>query len=402
MTVLSTAPFAHAQPTGLAGEGDQPSIVLVHGAFAESSSFNGVISRLAARGYNVIAVANPLRGLRADSDYVATVLSNIKGPIVLVGHSYGGSVITNAAYGNRHVKALVYIDGTAPDSGESASMLSSRFPGGTLGPALAPPIPLPDGGKDLYILPDRYRAQFAADVPEAEAKLMFATQRPVTEAALNEPSGTPAWKTIHSWFIYGELDLNIPPAAHAFMAKRAGAIETVEVKGASHVVMVSRPDEVAQMIERAAQAPWKESAAAEPPALPAGSTASAEPEAAGFNPAPVVALAFQPPARLIVNSPLPEQLATGYVVVRYRTENLRIMPVYGPSALAVLPRIGHLHVTVDDLPWHWLDASGEPLSINGLPPGPHQLLVELESPIHKVIDSKMISFEIPQKPAARR
>jgi len=402
VTVLSAAPFAHSQSTAPAGENAKPNIVLVHGAFAGSSSFDGVIPKLAAKGYNVVAVANPLRGLRADSDYVATVLNNVRGSIVLVGHSYGGSVITNAAYGHRNVKALVYIDGTAPDSGESASMLSSQFPGGTLGPALAPPIPLPDGGKDLYILQDRYRAQFAADVPEAEAKLMFATQRPVTEAALNEPSGPPAWKTIPSWFIYGELDLNIPPAAHAFMAKRAGAMETVEVKGASHVVMVSHPDEVAQMIERAAQAPWKESAAAEPTSSPAKSTASDPPEGAAFNPAPVVALSFQPPARLIVDSPLSEQLATGYVVVRYRAENLRIMPVYGPAALSVLPRIGHLHVTVDDLPWHWLDASGEPLSINGLPPGPHKLLVELESPIHKVIDSKTISFEIPQKPAARR
>jgi len=121
---------------------------------------------------------------------------------------------------------------------------------------------------------------------------------------------------------------------------------------------------------------------------------------AGFNPAPVVPLASQPAARLIVDSPLPEQLATGYVVVRYRTENLRIMPVYGPDALRVLPRIGHLHITVDDSPWHWLDASGEPLSINGLPPGPHKLLIELESPTHKVIDSATVHFEIPQRPAS--
>jgi Family of unknown function (DUF6130) len=118
-----------------------------------------------------------------------------------------------------------------------------------------------------------------------------------------------------------------------------------------------------------------------------------------FRPAPVIPLPSQPPARLIVDSPLPEALARGYVVVRYRTENLRILPVYGPAALEVSPRIGHLHITVDDLPWHWLDASGEPLSINGLPPGPHKLLIELESPIHKVIDSATVSFEIPQRPA---
>jgi pimeloyl-ACP methyl ester carboxylesterase len=162
-------------------------------------------------------------------------------------------VITNAATGNANVKALVYVDGTAPAAGESAAALSAQFPGGTLGPALAPPVQLPDGGKDLYIQREKYRAQFAADVPEAQAQLMFATQRPVTEAALNEGAGAPAWKTIPSWFIYGSLDLNIPPAAHAFMAKRAGAKETIEVKGSSHVVMTSHPDEVAKMIVRAAE-----------------------------------------------------------------------------------------------------------------------------------------------------
>ena len=127
---------------------------------------------------------------------------------------------------------------------------------------------------------------------------------------------------------------------------------------------------------------------------------SAEGDNADFDPAPVIPLTSQPRARLVVDAPLPEQLATGYVVVRYRTDNLRIMPVYGSAALGILPRIGHLHVTIDDLPWHWLDASGEPLSINGLPPGPHKLLIELEDPTHKLIDSKTVSFEIPQRSAA--
>jgi pimeloyl-ACP methyl ester carboxylesterase len=375
----------------------QITIVLVHGAFAESSSWDGVIPKLVAQGYNVFAVANPLRGLRTDSDYVASVLANIKGPVVLAGHSYGGSVITNAAYGHPNVKALVYIDGTAPDSGESTAALSARFPGGTLGPALAPPVQLPDGNKDLYIQEEKYPAQFAADVPEAQAKLMFATQRPVTVAALNEPSGTPAWKTIPSWFIYGELDKNIPPAAHDFMAKRAGAIETIEVKGASHVVMVSHPDEVSQLIARAAEYPWKEPRTAESLSAPAKPTASPPSAEWDFGPAPVVPLSSQAPARLIVDSPLPAQLARGYVVVRYRAENVRIMPVYGPAALDILPRIGHLHVTVDDLPWHWLDAGGEPISINGLPPGSHKLLIQLENPVHQVIDSSTIAFEIPQR-----
>jgi hypothetical protein len=121
----------------------------------------------------------------------------------------------------------------------------------------------------------------------------------------------------------------------------------------------------------------------------------------GFSPAPVVPLGTQPPARLIVDSPLPDSLARGLVVVRYRTENLRIVPVYGPSALGVSPRLGHLHITLDDAPWHWVDASGEPLIVQGLPPGPHKLLVELADPTHKVIDRAIINFEIPQRPVPK-
>ena len=114
-----------------------------------------------------------------------------------------------------------------------------------------------------------------------------------------------------------------------------------------------------------------------------------------FNPAPVIPLKSQPPANFVVDAPLPEQLKMGYVVIRYKAKNLRIMPVFGPDALKILPRIGHLHITIDDLPWHWLDASGEPISIRGLPPGPHKVLLELEDPIHKVIDSKIVNFKIP-------
>jgi pimeloyl-ACP methyl ester carboxylesterase len=129
----------------------KPTIVLVHGAFAESSSWNRVVKLLLAQGYPVVAAANPLRGLRSDSDYVATIFKSINGPIVAVGHSYGGSVITNAAFANPNVKALVYVAGLAPDEGESAAAINGRFPGSTLGPTLAPPTALPDGGKDLYI-----------------------------------------------------------------------------------------------------------------------------------------------------------------------------------------------------------------------------------------------------------
>jgi pimeloyl-ACP methyl ester carboxylesterase len=232
----------------------KPTVVLVHGAFAESSSWNGVLTELIAKGYPTVAVANPLRGVKSDANYVASVLTDIKGSIVLVGHSYGGSVITEAVNGNKNVKALVYVAGFAPDTGETAAKLSGRYPGGTLGPTLAPPVALPDGGKDLYIQQDKFQAQFAADVPVADAKLMASTQRPIAEAALNEASGAPAWKSTPSWFIYGDRDLNIPAAAHAFMAKRANSKETIAVKGASHVVMISHPDAVAKLIEQAAAA----------------------------------------------------------------------------------------------------------------------------------------------------
>jgi pimeloyl-ACP methyl ester carboxylesterase len=231
----------------------KPTIVLVHGAFAESSSWNGVVKRLLAQGYPVVAAANPLRGLHSDAEYVATIFKSIPGPIVAVGHSYGGSVITDAAAGNSNVKALVYVAGLAPDTGESAADIGDRFPGSTLGPTLAPPTTLPDGGKDLYIQQDKFPLQFAADVPKPEAKSMAATQRPVTESALHEAATQAAWKTIPSWFIFGSLDKNITEAPHEFMARRANAKETIDVKGASHVVMVSHPDAVTALIEKAAK-----------------------------------------------------------------------------------------------------------------------------------------------------
>ncbi len=236
-------------------QANKPTIVFVHGAFAESSSWNGVLTKLITKGYPTVAVANPLRGVKSDADYVASVLKDINGPIVLVAHSYGGSVTTNAVNGNKNVKALVYVAGFAPEEGETAAELSGRYPGSTLTPTLAPPVVLPDGGKDLYIQQSKFHAQFAADLPANDAELMASTQRPIVEAAFSEASGAPAWKSIPSWFIYGERDLNIPAAVHAFMAKRANSKETIAVKGASHVVMISHSDAVAEIIEHAATAP---------------------------------------------------------------------------------------------------------------------------------------------------
>jgi pimeloyl-ACP methyl ester carboxylesterase len=234
----------------ITAQGTRPTIVLVHGAFAESSSWNGVVAELLADGYPVLAAANPLRGLKSDADYVAGIVKSIKGAVVLVGHSYGGSVITNVNEGN--VRALVYVAAFALAQGESTVEMSDRFPGGTLGATLAAPVALPDGGKDLYIQQDKFNAQFAADVPAKQAKLDAAAQRPIAEAALGEPSGAPAWKSVPSWHIYGDADKNIPPAAMKFMAERAGSKETVVLKGASHVPMVSQPKAVAAIIKRAA------------------------------------------------------------------------------------------------------------------------------------------------------
>ena len=228
-------------------------VVLVHGAFADSSSWNGVIQRLHAKGYTVVAAANELRSVKSDAAEVASVLRSIHGPVVLVGHSYGGSVISAAASGLDNVKALVYVAAFAPDVGESAGELAGRFPGSSLGPALSPPVALASGGNDLYIQQDKFRAQFAADVPAVQAQLMAVGQRPITDIALHETSTSAAWKTIPSWFVYGSADLNIPPAAQAFMAERAHSRKTVVIKGASHVVMVSHPVEVAALIEMAAQ-----------------------------------------------------------------------------------------------------------------------------------------------------
>ncbi|MEU7825221.1 alpha/beta hydrolase [Catellatospora sp. NPDC049133] len=241
-----------ATPAAAAQKQTKPTIVLVHGAFADASSWNGVIPLLQAQGYPVVAVPNELRSVKGDAAEVAAVLKSISGPIVLVGHSYGGSVISNAAEGNPNVKALVYVAAFAPEAGESAAALSAKFPGSTLGPALAKPVALPGGGNDLFIDQAKFRGQFAADVPAEQAALMAAGQRPITEAALNEASANAAWKNIPSWFVYGSADKNIPAQAHAFMAQRAGSKETVVVDGASHVVMISHPDQVAKLIQNAA------------------------------------------------------------------------------------------------------------------------------------------------------
>ena len=229
----------------------KPTIVLVHGAFAESASWYSVIQRLFVAGYRVVAAPNPLRSLSGDAAVVSGVLAAIAGPVVLAGHSYGGAVMSNSAVGHDHVKALVFVAAFAPEAGESIGELSGKFPGGTLGETLRE-VPLADGTVDLYIRQEQYHQQFIADVRAEQAALDAATQRPLNTTALNEGSAQPAWKSVPSWFVYPELDRNIPLEAHRFMAERAGARGTVELAGASHAIPASEPAAVADVILRAA------------------------------------------------------------------------------------------------------------------------------------------------------
>lgn len=226
-----------------------PTIVLVHGAFAESASWSAVVEQLQSRGLEVVAAANPLRSVAGDAAYVRDVISGVGTPVVLVAHSYGGIVITEAAAANDAVVGLVYVNGFAPDHGESAFQLSTMFPGSTLADALVA-YPVASGGNEFAIRQDAFHRQFAADVPAAQAAVMGATQRPATEAALSEglPSDTPAWRHVPSWFVFGDQDRCIPVALHRFMADRAGAKTTRELAGASHGLSVSEPEAVTATI----------------------------------------------------------------------------------------------------------------------------------------------------------
>ncbi|MFG3349979.1 alpha/beta fold hydrolase [Streptomyces sp. NPDC048018] len=249
----ATAPASGAAE-GRGYTGPKPTIVLVHGAFADASSWSGTVKRLQRAGYPVVAIANPLRGLAADAAALRAVLAGIDGPLVLVGHSYGGAVISSAATGDLRVKALVYIAAFTPDKGESAAELAAKFPGSTLGETVNPmPYPLPGGGTGTELVIDqaKYPRQFAADVPVTEAAVLAATQRPVATAALEEKAASAAWKTVPSWALVATEDRNIPPAAERWMARRAGSRIT-EVT-ASHAVPVSRPGVVASVILDAAR-----------------------------------------------------------------------------------------------------------------------------------------------------
>ena len=229
-----------------------PTIVLVHGAFAESASWDRVVGSLEASGHDVIAAANPLRGLASDAAAVSDLVRTIDGPVMLVGHSYGGAVISSVDADAGQITALVYVAAFAPEPGESANTLAQRFPGSTLGDALRP-VPRSDGTTDLYIARELFHDQFAADVPAPEAARMAAAQRPVTLEALQEPSGECSlWRELPSWFLIAGQDRNIPAALQRFMADRAGARGTVELPSASHAAAVSQPEATARLILEAA------------------------------------------------------------------------------------------------------------------------------------------------------
>jgi pimeloyl-ACP methyl ester carboxylesterase len=224
-------------------------IVLVHGAFAESSSWDGVIDPLAADGHQVIAAANPLRGLASDAAALSDLVRTIDGPVVLAGHSYAGMVISNVDPDAGDIVGLVYANGFAPEPGEHPFQLAAMFPGSMLGPDSSRPVPLSDGTTDLYVARDSFHDVFCQDVPAPQAALMATTQRPATQEALTEPSGDhPLWKDVPSWFLIGENDRIIPKELQHYMAKRAGARRTIEVPGASHAIPVSHPKATAHMI----------------------------------------------------------------------------------------------------------------------------------------------------------
>ena len=237
--------------------GPKPTIVLVHGAWADGSSWSKVTSRLLDDGYQVRVPPNPLRSLPNDAGTIRDFLDTLSGPIVLVGHSYGGAVITNAATGNSNVTALVYVDAFAPAQGESVLPLAGADS------ALAVPDPTtvfdfvpypgaPAGDFDLYLKHDTFVTSFASGVPRREAENLYPSQRPVTLSAGNDPSGTPAYATIPSWYVLGTRDRIITPTAQEFMATRAHS--TITRVAAGHLSLVTEPGTVTKVIEQAARA----------------------------------------------------------------------------------------------------------------------------------------------------
>lgn len=389
-------------------EAVKPNIVLVHGAFADGTSWSKVIALLQARGYHVTSVQNPTTSLADDVAATERVINKQTGQVVLVGHSWAGVVITQAG-NNSKVKALVYVDASAPDSGQSITDAAAGVPAE---PGAGAAI---KDENNFLLLPDAAVAQyFAQDLSPAEQGIIAATQTPWAVGCLSDKVTHAAWRNKPSWWVIGEFDRMIAPKLQEKMAATIKARVTKVKTG--HLAMLKEPKAVTDVIIAAADAVQAGNfgtgvslpnggAVADvsfspdkvaPPASQHRERTAIEPTASDIRgPAPLVPLAGEPPVKIIIDPPLVGSLAHGRVVIQYRAENLRIAQVFGKAALDVSPRIGHVHVTVDDAPWHWLDASGEPLTITGLLPGAHKVLIELVNANHQTLDYGVVNFVVP-------
>lgn len=230
----------------------RPTLVFVHGAFSDGASWSAAVEHLGDHcPYRIFA--NPLRDVASDGAALAALLQSIDGPIILIGHSYGGALLSEVGCATEAVKALVFVAALAPDEDESFSDLMARFPGSDL-PEVLTQAPLADGGADLYVPESSYGRVLAGDLSDMEVLALARRQRPLHRAALRDPVGKPAWRTLPCWFIYGDADRSLPPALHQFMAHRAGAAGVEVVAGGSHSLHVSHPRRVMRFIERAAMA----------------------------------------------------------------------------------------------------------------------------------------------------
>ncbi|MDH6466332.1 pimeloyl-ACP methyl ester carboxylesterase [Micromonospora sp. A200] len=231
---------------------EKPTVVLVHGAFADSTAWNPVLAGLTRQDVDAIAVANPLRSLRGDAEYLRDVVRGLDRPVILVGHSYGGMVITEAATDLDVVRGLVYVAAFTPDHGESAFELAGKFAGSTLGSALLA-YPVAGDGNEVRIDPAKFHLQFGADLEVEDAILLGRTQRPVTEKALTDglSNDKPAWKTLPTWQVFGDADRNIPVELFRFQVSRSAPQGVYEAAGASHAIAASQPDAVTATVLRA-------------------------------------------------------------------------------------------------------------------------------------------------------
>ena len=227
----------------------KPTVLLVHGAFADASIWRPVFELLDADDYPVLAPPNPLRGVASDAAYIRAVVDQLDGSVVLVGHSYGAAVVTVAGVSDK-VAALVYVAGLVPDEGESVSELQSHYPALAMGPLFQQRV-VPDGGVEVSVDPEQFHAVFCADVPDTHAAFLAHAQRPLLATAFDEPAAAAAWQTKPSWAVFGTADRPVAPVLHRFQYGRAGTIAT-EVDDASHFVMLSRPEVVTNVIREAA------------------------------------------------------------------------------------------------------------------------------------------------------